>query len=164
MTNIYKGLTLPIYNTKGNHKVSSFKRLLAPLKQVTQFTKKNLYTNPSTYSYSPIKPTFAKTKTASDGLLKTYIFPTANNLNNIINNHQKTNHHRTNHHRTNHHRTNYHRTNNHRTKEYINKKTLSMSPSPHFPPFIVKSDKHKYKRCKHGYKRNNITKRCNKNK
>ena len=144
MTNIYKGLTLPIYNTKGNHKVSSFKRLLAPLKQVTQFTKKNLYSNPRTYSYSPIKPTFAKTKTASDGLLKTYVFPTANNLNNIINNH--------------------HRTNHHRTKEYINKKTLSMSPSPHFPPFIVKSDKHKYKRCKHGYKRNNITKRCNKNK
>ena len=149
MTNIYKGLTLPIYNTKGNHKVSSFKRLLAPLKQVTQFTKKNLYSNPRTYSYSPIKPTFAKTKTASDGLLKTYVFPTANNLNNIINNHHRTNHHRTNH---------------HRTKEYINKKTLSMSPSPHFPPFIVKSDKHKYKRCKHGYKRNNITKRCNKNK
>jgi len=150
MTNRYRALSLPLYNTKDNNKVSSLKQLLAPFKRITRFTKKNFYSRPSTYSYSSIKPTFAKTKTktrnASDGLLKTYIFPTANNLNNIINNNTRTNHHK--------------------TKEYINKKTLSMSPSPHFPPFIVKSDKHKYKykRCKHGYKRNNITKRCNKNK
>ena len=155
MTNIYKTPSLPLYNTKDNNEVSSLKRLLAPFKRLTRFTKKNLYSLPSTYSYSPIKPTFTKTKTkiktktASDGLLKTYIFPTANNLNNIINNNTRTNHNRTNH---------------NRTREYINKKTLSMSPSPHFPPFIVKSNKHKhkYKRCKHGYKRNNITKRCNK--